>query len=190
MGWVRASCLVWLGLATGAGCSGKYTDDRDGSSAGMSNASCGGAELCDVPSAGKPSGAGVGGTGSTNAPSVGGTTNTPSFGGTLTAGGTPATDPNGGLYNVSEYTLNCGTWVRCDDSSRCAAGEDCVALSGCDQGVCATTEIMCRLYCGDAASCHSAPSGLTRVRLVCPSTIINGFESSAGSGGYPPGYPG
>ncbi len=180
--------MVWLGLALGAGCSGKYTDGHDGSHAGASNASCGGEDdPCDDSNAGRPSSpgnnghAGVGGSGATTGPS---------FGGTFTAAGTLAVSPNGGLSGVDEYTLNCGTWVRCDDSSRCAAGEDCVSLSGCDRGVCATPEIMCRLYCGDSATCDSVASGLTRVRLVCPSTKIDGFESSAGSGGYPPGYPG
>jgi hypothetical protein len=59
-------------MAVGAGCSGKYTDGRDGSS--MSDDSCGRAKLCDAASAGKPGGGGVGGTGSTTGPYLGGST--------------------------------------------------------------------------------------------------------------------
>ncbi|MES1188945.1 MAG: hypothetical protein ABUL60_34330 [Myxococcales bacterium] len=172
MGWARSSFLLWLGIAVGAGCSGKYVSGPD-----------------DLP----PSGSDAGGSTATSETS-GGEPAAPSAG--SSSAGTDASATSGGRTNggsssdnpSNEVTLNCGTWVRCDDSSACAKGEDCIALPGCERGICATPRLVCQLYCGSSA-CESAPVGLTRLRVSCPNARLDGFESSAGSGGYPPGYP-
>ncbi len=101
-------------------------------------------------------------------------------------GGSSASGGSGG--NGSEVLLNCGTWVRCADSSACAPGESCIALPGCGQGICGCPEGICQQNCD--SECTFSGTSQDKVAIACPSTRIDGFESSAGSGGYPPGYNG
>jgi hypothetical protein len=191
MGWTRSSFLIWLGVAVGTGCSGKYESSPGEQSAGTGGSRCSDPTTCDSPACtsdacpndAKPGADALGGSGGAPLGTAGSTPSRPQ-GGTSAYGG--STDA-GGIGNTN-VILNCGTWVRCDDSSPCATGEDCIALAGCERGICATPSIVCDLNCG-SADCAWSPAGLTRVQLSCPTGRIDGFESSAGSGGYPPGYP-
>src|SRR4051794_25652633 len=130
MAWARSSLAIWLAVSVGAGCSGKYESGPDESQLG---------------------GADPGGSGPASSATAGRNATKP-YAGSSSAGFSSTTTPAGtssggsGSNNPgNEVTLNCGTWIRCDDSSACAAGEDCIALPGCERGICATPSLVCQL---------------------------------------------
>ena len=97
---------------------------------------------------------------------------------------------SGGSTNVA--AVNCQVYSRCNANVPCAGpGFDCIAVPGCQLGICAPAFTLCDNFCvGACAVLESYP-----VQLRCSSNDIVGYEGFAGfgggsQGGSPQGYAG
>jgi hypothetical protein len=117
-------------------------------------------------------------------PTPSGTGGGPSSAGSPTAMGGYATGgyASGGYGGASgnATAINCQLYSRCNVNVPCAGrGLDCIAVPGCQLGVCAPASTLCDDFCaGDCAVLESYP-----VQLQCSSNNIVGYEGFAGFGG-------
>jgi hypothetical protein len=111
-------------------------------------------------------------------------------GGSATAGYASGGYATGG--SGSAAAVNCQAYSRCNAKVSCAGvGFDCVAVPGCQLGICAPAFTLCDNFCaGTCAVLESYP-----VQLQCSSNVIVGYEGFGGvggtsQGGSPQGYAG
>jgi hypothetical protein len=111
-------------------------------------------------------------------------------GGYATAGYASGGYATGGSGNTA--SVNCQVYSRCNVNVPCAgAGFDCIAVPGCQLGICAPAFTLCDNFCAGACTVlESYP-----VQLQCSSNIIVGYEGFGGfggasQGGSPQGYAG
>jgi hypothetical protein len=99
-------------------------------------------------------------------------------GGYATAGYASGGYATGG--SGSTAAVNCQVYSRCNLNVPCAgAGLDCIAVPGCQLGICAPAFTLCDNFCsGPCAVLESYP-----VRLQCSSNNIVGYEGFGGFGG-------
>ena len=158
-----------------------------------------------------PDGTPIRGTGKGQSPTTPGTGGAANAGGSGMVGtggsftaGTPgmgtAGAPNGGS-SMGGSGVGPGDVIDCTAFARCRGGEDpcavqgfdCVAVPGCQQGICAPAIALCNTYCsGDCEVLASDP-----VELECSSETIIGSEGDSpgaggagGAGGSPHGWAG
>jgi hypothetical protein len=126
-----------------------------------------------------------------------GTGGGPSYAGSapVTGGYGTAGYPSGGYASGGSGTtaaLNCQGYTRCNVNVPCAsAGFDCIAVPGCQLGICAPAFTLCDNFCaGECLVLESYP-----LQLECSTNNIVGYEGFAGfggssQGGSPQGYAG
>jgi hypothetical protein len=124
---------------------------------------------------------------------AGSPTGTGGYAGYGTGGYATAGYTSGGYGGVSgNAAINCQLYPRCNLNVPCAGvGFDCVAIQGCQLGICASTFNLCNYFCaGECAVLESYPA-----QLECGSNNIVGYErfngfGGASQGGSPQGYAG